>query len=244
MSLNGKINRTNGINGANKTNGHVPDHDATSRARLFVLSSPEQAGVSRLSQLYADYLHSKTEKSHCDHNILKIDDLAYTLASRRSHFQWRAAYVADGISSLQRIMMQPNKVVRASNHRSNSLLFVFTGQGAQHYAMGRALLHEPVFAASIQSADRYFNKCLHADWSAVGELTKPEHESRINSAKFSQPLCTVLQVALVDLCRSWGIEPAAVVGHSSGEIGKFSLSVVCEFQGLTCIKLRHTRRTR
>jgi acyl transferase domain-containing protein len=40
----------------------------------------------------------------------------------------------------------------------------------------------------------------------------------INKARFSQPLCTVLQVALVDLLMSWGIKPAVVVGHSSGEI--------------------------
>ena len=42
--------------------------------------------------------------------------------------------------------------------------------------------------------------------------------SRINDAEFSQPLCTALQIGVVSLLRSWGISPAAVVGHSSGEI--------------------------
>lgn len=37
-------------------------------------------------------------------------------------------------------------------------------------------------------------------------------------AEFSQPLCIALQIGLVNLLRSWGVSPAAVVGHSSGEI--------------------------
>lgn len=42
--------------------------------------------------------------------------------------------------------------------------------------------------------------------------------SRINEAEFSQPLCTALQIGIVNLLRSWGVSPVAVVGHSSGEI--------------------------
>ena len=43
-------------------------------------------------------------------------------------------------------------------------------------------------------------------------------ESQIDQAEFSQPLCTAIQIALVDLLSHWGIRPSAVVGHSSGEI--------------------------
>lgn len=42
--------------------------------------------------------------------------------------------------------------------------------------------------------------------------------SRINDAEFSQPLCTALQIGLVNLLSAWGVHPSAVVGHSSGEI--------------------------
>lgn len=42
--------------------------------------------------------------------------------------------------------------------------------------------------------------------------------SRVNTAEFSQPLCTALQIALIDVLHSWGIRPSSVVGHSSGEI--------------------------
>jgi acyl transferase domain-containing protein len=50
------------------------------------------------------------------------------------------------------------------------------------------------------------------------ELSKPEQDSNINKPDFSQTLCTVLQLALVNLLRRLNVQPAAVVGHSSGEI--------------------------
>ena len=49
-------------------------------------------------------------------------------------------------------------------------------------------------------------------------MTNSENNGRIDEAEFSQPLCTVVQIGLVNLLRSYGVSPAAVVGHSSGEI--------------------------
>lgn len=51
-----------------------------------------------------------------------------------------------------------------------------------------------------------------------GELLKDKNSSRINDPELSQSICTAVQVALVDLLRSLGVIPAAVIGHSSGEI--------------------------
>lgn len=52
----------------------------------------------------------------------------------------------------------------------------------------------------------------------IGELWRDEEASNINSAALSPPICTALQVALVDLLQHWGVKPTAVAGHSSGEI--------------------------
>ena len=49
-------------------------------------------------------------------------------------------------------------------------------------------------------------------------MIKDSKESQINLALYSQPLCSAIQIALVDLLASWGIKPQSVVGHSSGEI--------------------------
>lgn len=52
----------------------------------------------------------------------------------------------------------------------------------------------------------------------IGELQKPEADSRIHLAEISQPLCTALQIALVNRLSHSGIRPVVIVGHSSGEI--------------------------
>lgn len=55
----------------------------------------------------------------------------------------------------------------------------------------------------------------------IGSLLAFEEESHVMEPEFSQPLCTALQVALVDLLRSWSLEPVAVAGHSSGKTRNF-----------------------
>ena len=54
--------------------------------------------------------------------------------------------------------------------------------------------------------------------SILDKLSNPDEKSDLDRAEFSQPLCTAVQVGLVNLLNTWGITPAAVVGHSSGEI--------------------------
>lgn len=52
----------------------------------------------------------------------------------------------------------------------------------------------------------------------LDELLVDKETSKVNGPAYSQPLCTILQIALVDLLHSFGAKPSAVVGHSSGEI--------------------------
>jgi acyl transferase domain-containing protein len=85
--------------------------------------------------------------------------------------------------------------------------------------MGMELMSYAAFRNSITEAEEYLKKELGCEWSLTEELGRPDAESKIQLAKFSQPVCTVLQIALVDLLRTWNIEPVAVAGHLSGEIG-------------------------
>ena len=75
----------------------------------------------------------------------------------------------------------------------------------------------PIFAQSMRRSEAEFLR-LGADWYLLEELEKTGEESCINQAWLSQPCCTAVQVALVDLLSSWGIQPDVVCGHSSGEI--------------------------
>lgn len=59
---------------------------------------------------------------------------------------------------------------------------------------------------------------MGATWRLIDELRKTTKISRINEAELAQPVCTAIQIALVDLLASWNVHPDAVCGHSSGEI--------------------------
>jgi malonyl CoA-acyl carrier protein transacylase len=50
------------------------------------------------------------------------------------------------------------------------------------------------------------------------EMSRSQESSNVDKAEYSQALCTVLQVATVNLLHRFGIRPSAAVGHSSGEI--------------------------
>ncbi|OJJ78433.1 uncharacterized protein ASPGLDRAFT_62541 [Aspergillus glaucus CBS 516.65] len=141
-----------------------------------------------------------------------LTDVAYTLGLRREHMNHRAFALteADGkVSSFAR-----------STSVKAPIIFTFTGQGAQWPGMGRELIENvQAFREDIQIMDRVLqgldSKPL---WYIEDELLKCDDESRVAEAEFAQPLCTAVQIALVNLLRTWGTAPDAVVGHSSGEI--------------------------
>ncbi|KAK2012538.1 beta-ketoacyl synthase domain-containing protein [Colletotrichum eremochloae] len=184
--------------------------------RLFVLSANDSDAVSRLRKLYKGHLLAKVAEGLGETAQIRfLKDLSYTLASRRTHHAWRSVSIAGSPGRLQKALEgshAPTKV--KPNPR---LAFVFTGQGAQWAAMGMDLLAYRAFQESLFAADRYLND-LGCKWSLTFELSKPRTSSRIDDPEFCQPICTALQVALVDLLTTWGIYPHAITGHSSGEV--------------------------
>ena len=71
-------------------------------------------------------------------------------------------------------------------------------------------------------------------WNLVDELMKEGPKSHLDKAEFAQPLCTAIQVALVNFLKVLGVTPSAVVGHSSGEIASaFAAGVVTIEEAIT-----------
>ena len=98
------------------------------------------------------------------------------------------------------------------------LTFIFTGQGAQWYAIGRELIRSSVvFRKSIARSSSILTD-LGSTWSLTEELEKTLDSSRINSCEIAQPCTTAIQIALVDLLSELSMHPSSVLGHSSGEI--------------------------
>ncbi|KAH7092025.1 putative polyketide synthase [Paraphoma chrysanthemicola] len=194
--------------------GHSPKH------HLILLSARDEAALDRLKYSYSEYFASVIERAGSGQPFDEksyLNSLAYTLGCRRSVFPRRSFVVASSLQELKGFF-EAKKLDSAKTVAVPRIGFVFTGQGAQWARMGLELMAYPVFAHSVQEADRYFSEELHCTWSVLEELGKSASESQIELAEFSQPLSTVLQVALVDHLSSWNILPATVVGHSSGEI--------------------------
>lgn len=183
---------------------------------LTILSSHEQSGMSRLVEVYRGYLETKmrTPESAEDQADM-YSRFAYTLGTRRSVLAWKSYFVAATFDQAYGSISEMSKPVRST--KPPKLGFVFTGQGAQHFEMGRELYAYQVYARSLEDADAYL-RSMGCEWSVIEELFKASEVSNVDKPDFSQPLCTALQIGLVDLMRHWNILPAAVVGHSSGEI--------------------------
>jgi acyl transferase domain-containing protein len=86
--------------------------------------------------------------------------------------------------------------------------------------MGSSLLKfYPSFLQSIRNLDRHLSTLqTPPSWTIEEVLVNSEHAFRINEPEYTQPLCTAVQIALVDLMARWGVKAAATSGHSSGRI--------------------------
>jgi acyl transferase domain-containing protein/NADPH:quinone reductase-like Zn-dependent oxidoreductase/SAM-dependent methyltransferase len=219
-----------------------------SRSTLLVWSATDEGGLDRLAVSYNQ--HFKALSLRSGHEGKYLGDLAYTLSDRRSRLPWKSFAVTHSVSQLQVAGVSLSKPIRSS--RNLGLAYVLTGQGAQFSGMGRELLAFPVYKMTLQRAELYLHD-LGCPWSLMDELLKEKGPSNVNNPEYSQPLCTALQIALIELLRSFGITPSAVVGHSSGEIaaayctGALSLRSACKvayFRGKLAAQLAATTTLR
>ena len=203
-------------NGDGVQNGHAST-SVSHIPLLFPITSFDEDGVKRNASTLSSYLKSipKPEGS-LEPEYLQY--LAYTLSNKRSVFPWRSYALAKSFPELIENLSNDHGVPKAVRVKTVPKIgFVFTGQGAQWYAMGRELMVYPIFRQSIEAATTYM-KILGAEWDLHDELQKSKESTRVNQPLLAHPSCVALQVALVELLASWGILPERVVGHSSGEI--------------------------
>jgi acyl transferase domain-containing protein len=149
-----------------------------------------------------------------------LADLAYTLLARRSRFSTRAFTVASEPHVAADFDLSAFTIGNAPR-TAPSLGFIFTGQGAQWPGLGAdAMKAFPSFRATIQALDRVLQRLddNRPQWTLENALSVSSDGIDINDAEIAQPVCTAVQIAIVDLFARWGILPTVTVGHSSGEI--------------------------
>ncbi|MFI1913806.1 type I polyketide synthase [Nocardia sp. NPDC020380] len=151
---------------------------------------------------------------------LRPADIALSLATTRSAYAHRAVVVgADrtellaGTAALAAGATEPS-VITGSAGEPGKVVFVFPGQGSQWPGMALALADSsPVFAARLADCERAL--APYVDWSLRDAITDEDALQRLDVL---QPVLWAILVSLAEWWRSMGVEPAAVVGHSQGEV--------------------------
>lgn len=220
---------------AQNGSGHiVPGHD---RTYLLPMSARSPEALTEVARAYRDFLRDQPAD---------LRDLAYTASLRRSHHDHRLAlsarsaseaaekldaYLADDASpgaSAGRVSPAGLSPGRAQAGGPPRVTFVCSGMGPQWWAMARSLLtDEPVFRAAVERCDAELAR--YTGWSLLEAMTAALDVSRMADTEIAQPANFAVQVGLYDLWRSWGIEPAAVIGHSTGEVAAQYIAGVLSF---------------
>ncbi len=185
------------------------------RPLILPISARDEESLRGYADAYRDFLADTS---------LTLPDVCYSAGARKEHHLLnRAVIIGKDREELRSRLKACSRgkdeagVVTGHPAEGGPVVFVFTGQGAQWWAMGQELLdREPLFRQTIEEIDGLLKPL--AGWSLLEEMTRSEEDSNINRTNIAQPAIFALQVALADLWKSWGIEPARVVGHSVGEV--------------------------
>ena len=171
----------------------------------------EQAGANLLV-----YLQKNPEAN--------LADVAFTLQAGRQVFPHRQILVCrDNADAVKALTARDAK--RLLGHHGEienpKVIFMFTGQGAQHLQMAGELYRtEPVFRDELDRCAEILRPLLKAD---LREILYPDAneakamERLLTETRIAQPALFSIEYALATLWMSWGVKPAALIGHSIGE---------------------------
>ncbi|HSK64468.1 MAG TPA: type I polyketide synthase, partial [Pyrinomonadaceae bacterium] len=231
--------------GIGGTNAHVVLEEAPSRAPAIdgeerssanatvyalPLSARNAQALRELAHAYCTRISESLDHVSSD----DLRDLCYSAAVRRAHHRPHrlCLIAASGRQLVQQLdaflsheavaglFANPSRERTSTGGSMPRAGFVFSGQGAQWWGMGRELLTvSTTFRDAIAEIDALFRRHTN-NWRLLAELTAAEEKSRLAGAEIEITQCALfaLQVALAKMWCAFGIEPVAVIGHSMGEV--------------------------
>ena len=238
-----------GVNslGVGGTNAHVVLEKAPVRAaseesdwpfQILTISARSKIALDANSAALAAHLLVNPDQP--------LADIAYTLKHGRRAFDKRRVIVAESHTEAAKLLTD-NDPRRVFTHslvaEKPEAVFMFPGGGAQYAGMARDLYEtEPVFADWMDQGLAILQPKLDYDVRAVW-LPESGDESaaseRLKTPSVQLPLIMIVEYALAQLWISWGVKPAALIGHSMGENTAACLAGVMSFAD--CIGLVHLR---
>lgn len=243
--------RRAGVNslGVGGTNAHAVLEEAPTRPasdasdwpfQPLVISARSKAALDGQAARLAAHLRAHPEQP--------LADVAWTLKEGRRAFEKRRVIVAETHEEAARLLegADPRRVW-THDHLGDApeVVFMFPGGGAQYAGMARDLYEtEPEFADWMDRGLAILQPKLDYDIRALWlpeRGAEAEAEARLKRPSVQLPLILIVEYALAKLYQSWGVKPAALVGHSMGENTAACLAGVMSFED--CIGLVHLRGT-
>lgn len=241
--------RRAGVNslGVGGTNAHAVLEEAPARPasedsgwpfQPLVLSARSKSALDEASRTLAAHLRAHPEQA--------LADVAYTLKQGRRAFEKRRVLVAESHAQAADLL-EGKDPRRVFSHEflgdAPEVVFMFPGGGAQYAGMARDLYDtEPEFRDWMDRGLAILQPKLDYDIRALW-LPEPGAEAaanaRLKRPSVQLPLIMITEYALAKLYQSWGVQPAALIGHSMGENTAACLAGVMSFED--CIGLVHLR---
>ena len=242
--------RRAGVNslGVGGTNAHAILQEAPERPasgdsdwpfQLLTLSARSKSTLDAQAANLSAHLRGAPQQN--------LADIAWTLKNGRRAFDKRRVVVAQTHDEAATLLEadNPQRVFTHAALENPDVVFLFPGGGAQFAGMARDLYEtEPVFAEWMDKGLEILQPRLDYDIRALW-LPEPGAEDAANAAlkkpSVQLPLIMITEYALARMFMAWGVQPAALVGHSMGENTAACLAGVMSFED--CIALVHLRGT-
>jgi amino acid adenylation domain-containing protein len=193
----------------------VETREASPQAsELLVICARSEAALAAARQNLAAYLRERPSQS--------LAEVAYSLQVGRRRFEHRSFVVGhtpeDAAAKLESGSSAASRT--RPGGKSPAIAFMFPGQGSQYPDMARDLYTgEPEFRSQFDRCAAICQPILGEDLATLvyPAVNSPEAAKRLMNTKFAQPAIFAIEYSLAKLWMSWGIQPAAMIGHSVGE---------------------------
>jgi amino acid adenylation domain-containing protein len=210
--------------GIGGTNAHVIVEEAPAVAASGPSRAWQVLPLSARSDSALDVSTARLAARLEENGSLDIADVAFTLQNGRRAFAHRRAVICRGTAEAIEALSggRPNGMwTGVSAPEAPRVAFMFPGQGAQYAGMGRELYEgEPVFRDEVDRCAALLEPHLGFDVRTIldaTDATAGDGQEKLEQTAVAQPALFVVECAIARMWQSWGVQPAAMIGHSIGE---------------------------